>query len=272
MKIHPFTRPAIVAAVEFLGEMLTQAKFDQLVVRLGLDDEIPHGQVKSVAAKSASLARVVSQRATQIVNTLDGPMTLAEAAVREAVGVTGPQHTNVEQERFLRGLALDGYVVSWEEDARTPLLRAALPGEVDLPTTDDEVHQLLKQFRFTVPLGHLDQAIDAHTRGDWAAANSQIRTFLEGLLSDIASHIDPQEAAKLASSENRRAWLAARSFLSNRRNEWTSDGKNYLNGLFKMLHTDGSHPGLSDEDHSTFRLHLGLITGRTLLRRLKNGH
>lgn len=271
MKVHPFTRPTIVAAVEFLAEMLSQAKFDQLVMRLGLDDEIPQGPVKSVTAKSAALARIVNQRATQIVSTLDGPVTLAEAAVREAVEVTVPQYAKIEQERFLRGLALDGYVVSWNEDTRTPLLRAALPGEVDLPAADDEVHQLLKQFGFTVPLGHLDQAIDAHTRGDWAAANSQIRTFLEGLLSDIASHIDPQKAAELPTSENRRAWLVERGFLSNNRNEWTSDGKNYLNGLFKMLHTDGSHPGLSDEDHSTFRLHLGLITGRTLLRRLNNG-
>ena len=270
MKSHPFTRPTVVAAIEFLGEMLTQAKFDQLAVRLGLDDEIPQGPAKSVTAKSALLARIVNQRATQVVSTLDGPVTLAEAAVREAVGVTVP-HAKAEQERFLRGLALDGYVVSWGEDARTPLLRAALPGEVDLPVADDEVHQLLKLFGFNVPLGHLDQAIDAHTRGDWAAANSQIRTFLEGLLSDIASRIDPQKSAELTSSENRRAWLAEREFLSSKRNEWTSDGKNYLNGLFKMLHTDGSHPGLSDEDHSTFRLHLALITGRALLRRLNNG-
>jgi hypothetical protein len=272
MKVHPFTRPTVVAAIEFLGEMLTQAKFDQLVVRLGLDDEIPLGPAKSVTAKSALLARIVNQRATQVVSTLNGPMTLSEAAVREAVGATIAQYTKAEQERLLRGLAFDGYVVSWDEDTRTPLLRVALPGEVDLPTADDEVHQLLKQFGFTVPLGHLDQAIDAHTRGDWAAANSQIRTFLEGLLSDIASHINPQKAAELPSSENRRAWLAERGFLSTNRNEWTNDGKNYLNGLFKMLHTDGSHPGLSDEDHSTFRLHLALITGRALLRRLSNGH
>jgi len=251
--------------------MLSQAKFDQLVVRLGLDDEIPLGPEKSVTAKSALLARIVNQSATQVISTLDGPVTLAEAAVREAVGVTVPQHAKAEQERFLRGLALDGYVVSWEEDTRTPLLRKALPNEVYLPTADDEVHQLLKQFGFNVSLGHLDQAIDAHTRGDWAAANSQMRTFLEGLLSDIASHIDPQKSAELTSSENRRALLATRGFLSRDRNEWTNDGKGYLNGLFKMLHSDGSHPGLSDEDHSTFRLQLGLITGRILLCRLNNG-
>lgn len=270
MKTYPFTRATIVAAVEFLGAMLTQAKFDQLSVRLGLDNEIPQGPAKSVTAKSALLARIINQRATQVVSTLDGPVTLAEAAVREAVRVIMPQYAKAEQERFLRGLALDGYIVSLGEDARTPLLRAALPGEVDLPAADDEVHQLLKHFGFNVPLGHLGQAIDAHTRGDWAAANSQIRTFLEGLLSDIVSHIDPQKSAELTSSENRRAWLAARGFLSSKRNEWTNDGKNYLNGLFKMLHSDGSHPGLSDEDHSTFRLHLGLITGRMLLRRLNN--
>ncbi len=225
MKSHPFTRPTIVAAIEFLGEMLTQAKFDQLAVRLGLDDEIPQGPAKSVTAKSALLARIVNQRATQIVSTLDGSVTLAEAAVREAVEVTVQQYPKTEQMRFLRGLALDGYVVSWDEYTRGALLRAALPGEVDLPVADDEVHQLLKQFGFGVPLGHLDQAIDAHTRGDWAAANSQIRTFLEGLLSDISSHIDPQKAAELPSSENRRAWLAERGFLSSSRNEWTSDGK-----------------------------------------------
>ena len=34
----------------------------------------------------------------------------------------------------------------------------------------------------------------------------------------------------------------------------------------KMLHTHGSHPGLSDEDHSTFRLHLVLVSARTFLR------
>lgn len=172
MKSHPFTRPTIVAAVEFLGEMRTQAKFDQLAVRLGLDDEILQGP-----AKSALLPRIVNQRATQIVSTLDGPVTLAEAGVREAIGVTVPRYAKAEQERFLRGLALDGYVFSWDGDARTPLLRAALPGEVDLPAADDEVHQLLKQFGFNVPLGHLDQTIDAHIRGEWAATNSQTRTF-----------------------------------------------------------------------------------------------
>lgn len=217
------------------------------------------------------MAKAVTQRSIQVIATIDGQMTLAEALVRTAVDVLVPEPGTTEQAAFLRGLALDGYVVSWIEATRSPLLRSALPGEVDLPAADDETHQLLKHYAFNVPLGHLDQAIAAHTRGDWAAANSQIRSFLEGLLDDIALRIDPQKAAQLPTSENRRALLADRGFLSKDRNEWTPEGKSYINGLFKMLHTDGSHPGLSDDDHSTFRLHLGLITGRTLLRRLHFG-
>ena len=44
--------------------------------------------------------------------------------------------------------------------------------------------------------------------------------------------------------------------------------KNYVNGLFKMLHTEGSHSGLSDMEPSTLRLHLVMLTARTFLRRL----
>jgi len=139
-----------------------------------------------------------------------------------------------------------------------------------LPSADDEVHQLLRGFSFQVPLGHLDQAIEAHTRGDWAAANSQARTFMESMFDAISLHIDHARASSLSSSENRRALLAELKFLSVHRNEWTQDGKNFINGLFKMLHSEGSHPGLSDEEHSTFRLHLVLITARAFLRRLRS--
>lgn len=49
-----------------------------------------------------------------------------------------------------------------------------------------------------------------------------------------------------ARAEARRALLAEIGFLATDRNEWTQDGKNYINGLFKMLHTERSNPGLSD--------------------------
>ena len=269
MRQTPFTRPTLLAAIELLERHHSQAQFNQMVLRLGLEEEIPSSTSTSVAAKSVMLGRIVLQRPTEVVQTVDGSATLAEAVVREAVLLLRQDHVGVHDEKLVRGLARDGYVVSWDvPDA--PSLRAALPAEVDLPAADDEVHRLLRHFNFVVPLGHLAQAIEAHTRGDWAAANSQLRTFVESLFDDIARVVRPAEAAQRPSSENRRALLADAAFLSVARNEWTHDGKSYVNGLFKMLHTDGSHPGLSDEDHSTFRLHVVLVTVWTFLRRLYN--
>lgn len=272
MRQNHFTRPTVAAAVALLDNRLTQAQFDHLVLRCGLEDHITADSTVSVSKKAAQLGRLVMSKGTQEVQTLDGTVTLAEAVVREAVDQSVRTDSPLaEQQRLVRALALDGFVIEWSDDfGKPPLLRAALPGDVDLPATDDEVHQLLKHFGFLVASGHLDQAIEAHTRGDWAASNSQTRTFFESLFEQIAHHIDGPEAAAAGSSENRRAWLAERGFFSKARNEWPNDGKNYINGLFKMLHTEGSHPGLSDEDRSTFRLHIALITARTFLRRLKN--
>jgi hypothetical protein len=40
-----------------------------------------------------------------------------------------------------------------------------------------------------------------------------------------------------------------------------------MNGLANRLHPKGSHPGLSDNEDSTFRLHVVLLTARLLLTR-----
>lgn len=271
MRDFPFTRPTITAAIELLGDKLSQAKFDVVIIRLQVEGYISIGNTKSVTAKVAQLGAVMAQYGSNTISTLDGAMSLAEATVREAVLLCRELDVTPSQARFTRGLSLDGYIIDFNNSDNTPILRSALPHEIDLPSTDNEVNSLLNLFNFTTSLGHLNQSIEAHTRGDWAAANSQVRTFMESLFDSIAHHIDQENYLQLGSSENRRAWLASKTFLSVARNEWSQDGKNFVNGFFKMLHTEGSHPGLSDEDHCTFRLHLCLITSRMFLRRLKNG-
>ncbi|MGP4806183.1 hypothetical protein ACSV5G_20660 [Agrobacterium cavarae] len=274
MRDIPFTRPTVVAANEFLGFALkTHTQINKIVLRLGLEDEVTAGSTLGIEKKVDLLGRLVLARADEVIETSEGKATLVEAFVRQVIEHADERSQEWRQDALLRGLARDGYVVVWTDGRQPNSLRSALPGEIDLPAANDEVHLLLKHFKFTTSLGHLDQAVEAHTRGDWAAANGQIRTFLEGLLEEIAFYIEPSKAKTMGSSENRRAMLASTDigFLGVKRNEWSPDGKSFIHGLFKMLHSDGSHPGLSTEDHCTFRLHIGLVTARMLLRRLREG-
>jgi hypothetical protein len=163
-----------------------------------------------------------------------------------------------------RSLQRDGFTV---EDGQ---LRRTLPDALNLPQADDEVHVILRRHAFDVPLGHLDHAMSAHGRGEWAGANGQLRTFVEALFDAIAQAL----AARLgqAAPENGFAsqqWLYRLnpSFFEAELNEWTDQGTGFINGFYRRLHPEGAHPGLSDEEDSTFRLHLVLLVTRSLLLR-----
>jgi len=171
-----------------------------------------------------------------------------------------PPSLRPNEAAFLRALELDGFTVSGGE------LRRALPVDVELPGAQSEIDRLIEKHGLSTAKGHLKQALDAHARANWAAANSQIRTFMDALLDEIAAKLDPT-AASLGSGQPRRAKLASVGFLSRDLNEWDDKGLGFVNGLMKRLHPQGSHPGLSDHEDSTFRLHVVLLTARMLLTR-----
>lgn len=175
----------------------------------------------------------------------------------------GPQRTPA-MEAFVRALELDGYIVS------KGALRRALPTDIGLPETESELVRLLDKHGFAIAKSHLNQAVDAHARANWAGANGQIRTFIDALLDTIAEKIDAANAA-LSTGQPRRIKLAQAGFLSTALNEWNDQGTGYFNGLIRRLHPEGPHPGLSDEDDSTYRLHVVLLTATLLMRRFDRG-
>lgn len=271
-----FGRTTLVAAAEFL-EGHVQAGFNQMAVRLELEREIPEDTGMSVQKKCARLARIVANDPDREIDTLEGRKTLAEAVILEALALAEYESGNRAQMVLEQSLARDGYALHWEEGeefARSwsgrggAALISALPQELAADEPNDEVRQILQEKGFERTLGHLNQAVSGHGRGDWAAANSQVRTFVESLVEEIAIDVGVTNAHELT-AENRLRALHNLGFLSSERNEWLGDGKGFINGLIKMLHTEGSHPGLSDADHSTFRLHVVLVTARLLLRRLR---
>jgi len=257
----PFPRPVIFEACNFLGSAAEyHGEFEDLVLRWELDQfEARNGQ--AVHQRFRNLFRHLRDNPEA---RYDGRL-LTDLIVEEAARHVGPHR---EGELFVRALERAGFMI---EDGH---LRRTLSEPLDLPAADDEVHALLNRYNLAVPLGHLDQAITAHGRGDWAAANGQIRSSLESLLDEAAYLLVPNAPRGQNQGEARREALANLQppFLSPDLNEWGNQGKNLVNGVFKRLHPQGPHPGLSDEEDSTFRLHLVLLLSRLFLRRLDALH
>lgn len=264
----PFSRKTIVASA-WVVQPGTHAEFNELMLLWGVEGKAGRGRF--LDARTVDLATFAMKNPD--VTTEEGvPVywALVELAVSKCFTfVDGGPYGELSEwvptgrgEDFLHCLERDGYVV---QDGK---LRHSLPETVDLPAADDEVHLLLDQLGLDTCKGHLDQAIDNHARGQWAAANAQLRTFIQGLFDDLATVIDPDASSKSA-GEARRQHLANLDppFLLRDFGEWSDDGKNFVNGVFKRLHPHGSHPGLSEEEDCTFRLHLALIVARLFLRR-----
>lgn len=174
-----------------------------------------------------------------------------------------PLETNYP--RLINSLKRDGYII---ENGK---LVTMLPDVINLSEKEDKLNFLLDKFQFNTSKGHLDQGISAHTRGNWASANGQFRTFIESLFNSIAEKIHgPLEL----SSHNKRELLASGypKFFIEGLNEWQIGGNDcgFVQGFWKRLHPEGSHPGLSDEEDSTFRLHFIILTALHYMKRLDN--
>ena len=261
-----FSWHTLTEAGDLIADM-SHSEIDKLALKLSVKHPIfnfvPQGkQGPNKQAKANQL--IVIARENPSHETADGA-DLWDAIVEQAISY-GPL---ADYPKFVRALKRDGFDVG-----NDGTLRRALPEEAEIPQADDELHKLLDELGLATTKVHLDQSIKNHSDGHWAAANSQLRTFLESLFDEIAHLLAPEKASSGVSAENRRALLSKTDppFLQQELGEWTSDGKNFVNGLFKRLHGEGSHPGLSDEEDCTFRLHLILITGRYYLRRAKEFH
>ena len=72
-----------------------------------------------------------------------------------------------------------------------------------------------------------------------------------------------------SSSNERRIAVAKTGFFVSEYNEYLFNGTGFVEGFFKRLHPEGSHPGLSEQSDSTFRLHLVILVIHHFLTRLE---
>ncbi len=143
-----------------------------------------------------------------------------------------------------------------------------MPAFVMLPESSSEVDLLLSASDFATAKRHLDSARENITQGDWEAANSQCRTFLEALTDSIADDLYGADAMVLQGGLSKSQLLANIGFLSREKLEFgDGNGQAFLPGLAKLLHPDGAHPGISNQPDALFRLQTVVVTARWLMKR-----
>lgn len=258
-----FSRESVIEVLP-LFERMSHAEIDRFALRFGLegialDDTVP----KYKRANAIAL---------YLINNPDLKWPSGENVTFKVIefllGVAQQRNVSLEVDLlgFKHSLKRDGYMIEQY------VLKRTLPEHSNLPEKETELNTLLHRFRFNVSKGHLEQAINAHTRGDWAASNAQMRTFVESFFDAIAEKLGyVANPNRQDNSQHRREYLAKlpQPFLLPGLNEWEIGGKGgFVQGFWRRLNPEGSHPGLSDEDDSTFRLQLVVIVAHHLLKRL----
>lgn len=262
-----FTSRTIVEVLPPLFELLTHRQIDRVLLKLGLQNVAPSekpgapGQYFSKEDRAINLARYLIENPTlqgiYETNLTFEILDLTLSDISDDIAARSPS--------IINSLKRDGYTIN------NGKLRTLLPEEVQLTEKENRLNELLKKFKFTTAEGHLDQAIKAHTRSDWAATNSQLRSFIESLIESIADELALRKVPPIRlppDNYNKREFLAKENFFQESLNEWKKGGgSSFVDGLIRRLHPEGSHPGLSDEVDSTFRLHLIILFGSYLLER-----
>lgn len=273
---HPkVNRGAIVSACEILDAIRTNAELESLLIEYGLDDYVPSGG--SIAKTLLELKKFATRNPDFEVQTDFGVKPLAHLVVDVAIKLVPWSRNKAELWAKLdRYLQLDGFALEKEtatdwmdnESVAVKGVVASFPEFAELPASSNEVDALLAKHSFTVASRHLSSAKENITQADWEAANSQCRTFLEAITDGIAEKLYPVEAAQKSSGLQKRQLLSAKGFLSKDKHEFSDGGKQaYLPGLAKLLHPDGAHPGVSNQDDAMFRLQSVVVTARWLLKR-----
>jgi len=262
-----FSRITIIEAVELLSS-LTHAELDRFLLKYKLERIAP----QELRPKTAKLNAVIKYL-------IDNPdekghlgANLTFEMIEDELGIISSNiyASPLVEEHFpklVNSLKRDGYIIT--DGGR---LKTMLPESIKLAKKEIELNSLLDKFGFTTTKGHIDQAISAHTRGDWASANAQLRSFIESLFDSIADKLVVGKTTLPPPRFRKNCELLSKlkpPFLIPYLNEWEKSGNGgFLPGLWKRLHPQGSHPGLSDEEDSTFRLHLVILTASYYLRRL----
>ena len=275
-----FNRMTIVAAAEVISGFRSHSDMEVLEVQWEI---MGRCSASSKSPRVADLARIACEEEIEVL-TEGGQVHLSRALVEIAISAPERMRRSQAWRRLVAGLRFDGFEVRttqvevdsdeyWhtgQAETTVELVRmlpSSVP-ELDFREAESEVTLLLDRHGFTVSKGHLKQAVSAFNRGQWSSANGELRNFYESYLNEIATSLGYTGGGD---GKARRDYLGSlqQPFLLADYNEWNSNNQKpqYVQGLMSRMHPHGGHPGLSEEEDSTFRLQISLVTARLFLRR-----
>ena len=167
----------------------------------------------------------------------------------------GDQSETAQQlyESFQNALRADG--LDLVEGRVVPFLSPA----VDPAREQGILESRLDEYGFTVARNLLNQAVDNAAHGNWEAANSQTRSFLEALCGEVAGK--PCVGGESPTRGDARKHLEETGFLNQQESK-------LLSALFVVLSGEGAHPGTSSEDDCHRRRLMAFAMANYYLERL----
>lgn len=268
-----FSRGTVIEALRALEIYSNHADVSRFLLKFGLEKEAPENLGSKTKRINALISYLINNPNKKGPLGSDLSFEIIENIIeyhqphykKPYIILDGYEPPSLEDQLpdFVNSLKRDGYII------QNGKLKKMLPDAVHLPEKEDELTYLLNKFEFDIAKGHLEQAISAHTRGQWASANGQLRSFIESLFDSILRKIDSNSTQTGYNAFEKLAILPS-PFLLTESNEWKkgNNGCGFLHGFWNMLHPNGSHPGLSDKEESTFRLQFVILTASHYLKRL----
>lgn len=167
-------------------------------------------------------------------------------------------------------LRYDGFDI----DIQNKKLIRTLPDDIKVSEKEDSIRFILNKYNFPTTIGHYDQAKGSYLSGNYAAVNGQLRSYVESLFMEMASYIKNIENTNIANIIPRDATSSMQVLVKCNKpildvtlNEWDGQSKGFVEGFWKRLHPQGSHPGLPTIDEAVFRFQLVLLVTSSIINR-----
>jgi hypothetical protein len=211
---------------------------------LFLETDVPNGDRQPMQARCNALVTTLRGRDT------DGTsLTPVVKYVLDRRGLAGQL-----AERLLQSLRIDGF--EWLDGKLVPTTPepASLEPELSLLEMD------LQELNLGVAARHYRQAHENFVNSNWAAANGQLRSFMEDFLIELG---------KIKTKHNRTDPNAA---IQDLRHQKFFDEQEFqmLKAFWQGIQDGGPHRGLSDGQEGLFRLHMATSIARYVIHKVRS--